>query len=297
MFRIVCLFFLFFIKFTYSQILAPEWFLEEKKSNKLYFFVRAIGETKKEAVYNAEKNIIMQLNQEYKDSFFKDNKHNTDILIPTSNIEKEEKFKGKYYILMSIQKNDLFIHEFNIFNDLNNTINQKYEFINDKNIFTKLEVFKDLEELINKAKHKIIILKNIDKDFQGEIFLKSYEEILDDFESFKNDINIKIEFVNANQAFMGEIGEILNKYISKIKFFKIDEKSNNILKIETVLKEEKFYTKFVVNLNIFFKLEFQGNIVKYDSVNIQRSSKKSFKLAKEKLKQDLEMEIFKKNIL
>ena len=297
MLKALFLFLLFFVKIANGQTQPPNWFLDEKNDNKLYFFIKTSGKNRQEAIQNAEKEIVKKLNKKFKDDFFEDVSGNTNISIPTSNVEKEEKVRNRYYIMMSVQKNDLFIHELNMFEDLNNTINQKYDFINDKNIFTKLEVFKDLEVLIEKAKHKVIILKNINTDFNEGKFQKNYEDILNSFENFKSSMTIKIDFLDDKSFFKKDIENILNDYMLKIKDFKIDENSSNILKVETVLKEEKIHNRFVVNLNIFFRLEFEGNLIKYNSINIQKTSKESFEIAKETIEKSLKKEILKKNIL
>lgn len=256
-------FILFILLFFSNNCIAnnyPYWYEHKPENNKLYIYSIGEGKDEPEAIRNALDNIINM------DDIYVENIH---INFPDYNLLKNEKYLNKYYVLLSIKRNELFNLQLENLKIINDAIEHIYADL-PQNSFKKISQIKVLKKLIEEAKGKIDITKKIN-EFDDKKIIKRYNYILNDIN--KNTLNVKL-VINNNDLLLHKdfILDVLQE-----NNIKIQDNSENILFVDLENKNKKIHNTFIVNTKIVFKVfDLDGNVIKYNYKNYTSNSDKSF---------------------
>ncbi len=262
----------------------PDWY-KDTENTKLYIYGLGKGN-------NLEKAIKVALNN-IKENFLKKSENSKiDInLLNFSNyeIEKQENINNINYILLVIRRNELLGLQLQQLNEIVLNIENLYNFLDKKNDLVKLTKFEEIQKFINEMNNKIEIIKLIDNKFNDNKYNLLRKRIENKYINLLNNMDIKIE-IEQKRA------KSLLKYIiyniRKNNFIKINDKSNNTLRLSYKIKMLNVENNYNVNILFYTKIfDKDGNLMNYNSFNYSFSSNNSFTDAIETI-----MENFKEDL-
>ena len=220
----------------------PSWYINAPSNNT--FFIYGEGESysfsdaKNNALNSMASKLVVSIRSSISSSTKTSNnrngnKYSKDVIknlkidvekikFTNATIEKSKKQEEKFYVLMKVDRQELFK-------------NKKIEFdINDKRImkvfdstkgYGKLEQIHILQNIypdIQKAKSQSIILNAINNDFKYDSYIEKYDSYIDKIAKLKNDLTIVVKSNSQNKYFKDSLIEILNQ-----QQFKVSNSSSN----------------------------------------------------------------------
>lgn len=254
-----CIILIFFSVFS-TEVFAviPDWYNEPTKDTDIHFYGTGSGLSINEAIAVALHNISNRLTS---------NNNNLRVNFPNYELEKVEKDGKHFYIILSVAKAELFNKQIKDLEDINRRIKDNINFIEDKNDFVKLIKLIEIENIITEAKNKIKTANLIDK-FNDKEYIKYYNTIIEGKNKLLNNFKVEIVFLNDSIA---NLKEDISTFLRKNNI-EITNKSNNILYVSTITKNELINGEFFVTVIFQLKLVCDGKLANYSSYNYSSHS-------------------------
>ena len=131
-------------------------------------------------------------------------------------VEKSKKIGDEYYILMKVNRVELFDNKKKEFDINDNRIITQY---NSLDKYTKLEQIHILQNIypsIKEAKEKSIILNVLNNDFDNAPYMEKYDSYIDTIAQLKNDSTIMVKTNNKEKYFADILIDLLNQNQYKV---------------------------------------------------------------------------------
>lgn len=226
-----------------NQPQPPAWYFDNKQNNQVFMYGVGEGSTledsKAMALSAISSSIIVSVSGEmtkttkssgdfYSNSVKNDLKVElSKITFPNPIIEKKEVLGGKFYLLVKVNKTELFETILKELDVADSAMKTKYEQL--APVSSKLERIYGLKQLtqgIKGATNKANILSSLSKDFDLKSYIERYEQYKTELDNLKNSLNIVVS--GTESSFNDSVTSLLNA-----NGFRANQNSVDV-KIETV---------------------------------------------------------------
>jgi hypothetical protein len=278
----------------------PTWYTSATKNTDDTLFAVGEGEDKKAALINALDSMIATLgitiSSEYKSEvILKEGSINNYQLNSNKKIDakvqkiyinnyelinfKKVGFK-RYLVKIKSDKKKLFI---SLKKDIQNRLkNIQNIYINSKkyHAIKQLKCYKNSLEQINNIKSTLVILNNLDENFDDAIYLKELQTIKNRYETLHSKISFSITSNNDATNLKNIISSSLSDEKYKIK--NTTNQKHFTIYISSTTNKIKSYGFYLARSSIFIETkDFKGDIVGSHKLNITGQSSQNYKIAKE----------------
>ena len=273
----------------------PKWYLNTPNNNSDFIYGSSVSyslqEAKLQALSDMSNKLIVQIDSSFTSktnvskNFYEKQSTKTikqlskKIVFNNYKTLKVKNINSNYYVLLQVDKKELFDIYYKRFSILNKSINLQYNSSKEKSKFQRIYILNSFAKDINRSKDLLFILNAIDINFNISPYLEFYSKIKNQLIFLKN--NLKINIQGSSDLYLNQIKYFLNKNNYKIYKNKYDisiDFTNNIV-------YSKAYSwnivKITTNINIINNNKIiYSNIIKsigrsyssYDSAIISASS-------------------------
>ncbi len=257
---------------NFSSNSIPNWYLNAPNNSSSMLYGTGEGVTLKEAKANAIEDMASRVrvkvnsiytkrvtthNQNY-DKVVQKEIHLSveDFTFQNAKILKSSQSRGKTYILMGVDRRELFNRLYSDFKEIDNQIKSKISLSKTLSPYEEMKIIYKIEPLIKKASIKSSILKTINSNFDRESYLNYYDKIKNRADRLRENLTFSINRNQINRAY----AEALTNLISK-KGFKI--KDNSPIKIDIIVERAKSQTAgfYIYRDRVTLTLKVDGKIL------------------------------------
>jgi hypothetical protein len=138
------------------------------------------------------------------------------IKFTNATVEKSEKIGEHFYVLMKVDRQELFKNKKVEFDINDNRLTKKF---NSSKQYSKLEQIYILQNMypdIKRAKSKAIILNAINNDFNHAFYVAKYDSYIDKISELKNELTIMVKSNNTKKYFADSLIDMLNQQQYKV---------------------------------------------------------------------------------
>ena len=164
----------------------------------------SINQYKQSVSYNTtqsyQKKITENINVEVKSIHF-----------TNANIEQSQVVGNSFFVLMKVNRQELFRHYKNEFDLSQSTIDMTLKNSQNKPILEKIYVLEKLLPTLDKATSQAIILSAINPHFNSQDYLMKQTAIRNDINTLKDQLKIKIATNLSQKLFANELIDLLNQ--------------------------------------------------------------------------------------
>ncbi len=205
----------------------PSWYLNTPNNTieKLYGTGEAfsLDEAKTNALSNMSQNLIVSVNSTINTKTKIDNNNynkeiTRDIKLQSKKIsftnykvEKAIQSGVNYFVLVSVNKNELFYQKKKELDLLDNKIDSTINSNINNSKLQKIKILENLKPTINEAKDLAYIIYAINNGFNYQEYYKKYTNYLNKIDTLKNDLRIKIVSNTSNTNYKEFLKELLTK--------------------------------------------------------------------------------------
>jgi len=244
----------------------PSWYINALSNTPKYLYGEGSGSTLKEAKSNAldtmasrlivsvSSNTNVSTTSSSGDSFSYNKNINKKIKLDVQKIKftnakviKNANIVDKFYILMKVNREELFNNNQKEFISNDQRIDKKYRQLLQYSKLERINLLKQMYPSIMENKERSIVLNAINNDFDQTPFLKKYDSYIDEISILKNNLTITvktnnkykyfadllIDELNSNQYKISSNGDIVIKINNKVKYS--IARGWNIAKVSTTL--------------------------------------------------------------
>lgn len=231
------------LKQTTSQHTTPKWYLLSPNNNTLFIYGTGEGDTKEEAKNNAlnemASKLVVSVGSSLKtttkvsdDSYSKNIQRDVKIDIQkikfiNAKIEKIVQIGDKFYILLKVNRIELFEQKRKEFDINDERVTKQYNSISSYAKLEKIKILQNISPDLINGKQQALILNAINNDFNQAPYMKKYDSYLDEIYNLKKSSSIYVSTNNKHRYFADSLIEMLNQ-----KQYKIGEDKNSDIKIK-----------------------------------------------------------------
>jgi uncharacterized protein (UPF0262 family) len=148
------------------------------------------------------------------------------IKFTNASVEKSKKIANEYYILMKVNRVELFDNKKKEFDINDNRLITEYNSLHRYGKLEQIHILQNIYPSIIKAKKESIILNAINNDFDNAPYMEKYDSYIDKITQLKNDSTIMVSTNNKEKYFADTLIDMLNQ-----NQYKVSNSSNADLKV------------------------------------------------------------------
>lgn len=238
----------------------PQWYLNPQTSNSMYYYGVGQGDTKEEAKSQALSQIASEISVSVSSSMEVQKKNSTTagysketeqniktsvekIKFTSAKIEKSDFFNGKFYSLVSIDKQSFFQSQKAMMEKEYKELTALWNLIKSEGAFELLKNYNTLQQKRDLVYLKLPILKAIDSNFNQ----KSYEDKINDIINKATDLKANIYIIVLSSKENGRYAEVVKNHVSSNGFKVTNSLSGinptNIIKMELSKTSKQLFKK------------------------------------------------------
>ncbi len=148
------------------------------------------------------------------------------IKFTNASVDKSTKIADEYYILMKVNRIELFDNKKKEFDINDNRITSEYNSLSRYGKLEQIHILQNIYPSIIEAKKESIILNVINNDFDNASYMEKYDSYIDKISQLKNDSTIMVITNNKEKYFADLLIDILNQ-----NQYKVSNSSNSDLEV------------------------------------------------------------------
>lgn len=228
----------------------PKWYLNTLNNTPIYIYGEGSSNSLKEAKINAlstmASKLIVSVSSKIEMSTISNtgdsssyNKHtNKNIKLEVQKIKftnaqvaKSTHIGDRFYILMKVNREELFNNNKKEFDINDERIIKKYNNLSQYSKIEQIDILQQMYPDIVKNKSKAIVLNAINNDFDQAPFIQKYDSFIDKIDELKNNFIITVKTNNKHKYFADLLIEELNS-----KQYKVSSHGDIVIKINNKIK-------------------------------------------------------------
>jgi hypothetical protein len=211
-------------------VVIPSWYLNAPVNNDQFIYGEGEGDTLSEAKNNALNTMAAKLivsvsssmktntntstNGKYS-SYNKDVSKSVKVDVEKMKFTNAKVYKngtvgGKVYILMQVDRQELFANMKKEFDINDNRITKKYRSLKTHTVMEQINMLDQIYPDAISGKKQAIILNAINNKFDQSPFIEKYDNYIDEIAKLKNNITIKVVSNNKEGYFKDQLISMLN---------------------------------------------------------------------------------------
>lgn len=138
------------------------------------------------------------------------------IKFTNASVDQSTKIADEYYILMKVNRIELFDNKKREFDINDNRIISEYNTLDKYGKLEQIHILQNIYPSIVKAKKESIILNVINNDFDNAPYMEKYDSYIDTIAQLKNDSTIMVSTNNKEKYFADILIDLLNQNQYKV---------------------------------------------------------------------------------
>ena len=257
----------------------PKWYINAPQNDNLFLYGISNDYNIKIAKANALNDMASRLMVNVSSTFHQNIKTSSniytkdisqDIKLEVENIKftnaktiKNKLINNQFYVVMRVDRKDLFEETFKAFNLLDIKIEKSKIYLKEKSILEKIHYLQNLYPTLIKAKKSAYILYAINNDFNYDYYLSKYDDMIDDILKLKDLVIIDIN-EDKNNLFKEEFISLLNK-----NYFKVSNSNANVqINIKSMARDSLFKGWYISKITVTISIETNGKNISNKIFNI-----------------------------
>jgi len=191
--------------------------LEEAKKNALNTMASGLVVSVSSTMQTSTKTSTSTSGNSYSKDVSKDVKVEVQKIKFTNAIVKNsEMVNGKFYILMQVNRQELFAQQKGEFDSKDGRADELYSSLNGKAKLDQIHILQDMYPLLKEAKAQTIVLNAINNNFPYATYTKKYDSYIDKLDDIKSSCVINITTNQHEKYFSDNLIDLLNQNKFKI---------------------------------------------------------------------------------
>lgn len=232
-----------------QEVEIPQWYLNSPANTSLFLYGSGEGENleaaKSNALNNMASGLVVSISSSLqtttktsvlngKDSYSKDVSKDVKVEVQkikftNATVKNTQLIDGKFYVLMQVNRVDLFTQKKAEFDTRDNRIDELYGSLDGKSKLSQVHTLQDIYPMIKEAKAQTIVLNAINNEFSYATYTKKYDKYIDKIDDIKQTCIVNVETSIQEKYFADHIVDMLN--LNKFKISNNSSKSDISIKI------------------------------------------------------------------
>ncbi|MGB5866583.1 MAG: LPP20 family lipoprotein [Arcobacteraceae bacterium] len=224
------------LAFMKQEVKIPSWYINAPVNNEIFIYGEGEAKTLSDAKDNALNSMASKLivsvgsstssitktsrdatSSSYSKDVTKDVKIDVQkIKFTNATVEKSEEVSGDFYILMKVNRQELFENKKKEFDINDNRITTQINTLNSYGKLEQINILQSIYPSIIKAKKESIILNAINNDFNQGPYIEKYDSYIDMIDQLKNNSSIMVKTNNSKRYFSDALIDMLNQEQYKV---------------------------------------------------------------------------------
>lgn len=227
------------LSLTKEEVKIPSWYLNAPINNTVFIYGEgesrvSVSDAKNNALNNMASRLVVSVGSSlasrtttsindtgnsYSKDVTKDVKVNVGkIKFTNASTEKSINVKESFYVLMKVNREELFKNKKIEFDIRDSRIDTKYNSITKYGKIEQIHILQTLYPTIKKAKTQSIVLNAINNDFNQAPYIKKYDSYIDKITELKNNSTISVNTNNRKKYFADSLIDMLNQKQYRVSY-------------------------------------------------------------------------------
>jgi len=222
-----------------EEVKIPSWYLNAPVNNTIFIYGEgesrvSVSDAKNNALNNMASKLVVSvgsnmssttttsrnsIGNSYSKDVTRDVKVNVGkIKFTNATTEKSVNVKESFYVLMKVNRQELFENKKKEFDIRDSRITTKYNSISKYSKLEQIHILQTLYPTIKKAKTQSIVLNAINNDFDQAPYIKKYDSYIDKITELKENSTIMIKTNNKKRYFADSLIDMLNQQQYRVSY-------------------------------------------------------------------------------
>jgi len=222
-----------------KEVSIPTWYLNAPSNNSIFIYGEgeskvSVNDAKNNALNTMASKLVVSVDStissrttssinangnSYSKDVTKDVKVNVEkIKFTNASTEKSENINDSFFVLMKVNRQELFENKKKEFDIRDSRITAKYNSLEKYGKLEQIHILKTLYPTIKIAKTQSIVLHAINNDFDQAPFIKKYDSYIDKINELKNSSTIMIKTNNRKKYFADSLIDMLNQKQYRVSY-------------------------------------------------------------------------------
>ena len=220
-----------------KNLSLPSWYLNAPVNNGMFIYgegtsTRSLNDAKTNGLNTMASNLVVSIDSTiYSSTKTSVNSYSKDIIknikvevekikFTNAYLEKSIHLDNIFYVLMKVNRVDLFNNKKREFDILDSQIQKKYKQSFNYSKLEQINILQNIKSNIKKAKQQAVVLNAISNDFDYTKYIEQYDSYLNQIDIIKENLVIKIKSNNRKKYFSDAFINILNKKQFRVSYSK-----------------------------------------------------------------------------
>jgi len=140
------------------------------------------------------------------------------IKFTNAHTEKSENINDSFYVLMKVNRQELFENKKKEFDIIDDRLEKKYNSLGRYGKLEQIHVLQTIYPTIKKAKTQSIVLNAINNDFDQAPYIKKYDMYIDKIAELKENSTIMVKTNNRKKYFSDSLIDMLNQQQYRVSY-------------------------------------------------------------------------------
>jgi len=274
-----------------KQVELPQWYLNAPANTGVFLYGEGedakLENAKSEALNNMASRLVVSVSStlqtntkstlsDGKASYSKDVSKDVKVEVQkikftNAIVDKSIAIDGKFYLLMKVNRIELFEQKKGEFDSKDGRIDELYNSLKGKSKLAQIHLLQDIYPLVVEAKAQTIVLNAINNEFDYATYTKKYDKYIDSIDDIKRNCVIYVEN-NLKESYYSDIlVDMLNR--DKFQISNKEANSDIVIKLNNQVKYSLASDWHIAKVTTTISVLSNGNIVSNKVINtIGRSS-------------------------
>ena len=220
---------------TKEEAKIPSWYLKAPVNNTVFIYGEGestvnIDDAKSNALNTMASKLVVSVgsnitsttktsNNSYSKDVTKDVRVNVGkIKFTNASVEKSANIKDSFYVLMKVNRQELFENKKKEFDIRDSRIDTKYASLGNYGKLEQIHILQTLYPTIKKAKTQSIVLNAINNDFNQAPYIKKYDSYIDKINQLKETSTIMVKTNKKSRYFADSLIDMLNQQQYRVSY-------------------------------------------------------------------------------
>jgi len=220
-----------------KNLSLPSWYLNAPVNNSMFIYgegasTKSLSDAKTNGLNTMASKLVVSIDSTIYsstktsvNSYSKDVTKNIKVEVEkikftNAHLEKSAHVDNMFYVLMKVNRVELFNNKKREFDILDSHIQKKYKKSFSYSKLEQINILQNLYDKIKKAKQQAIVLNAINNDFNYTKYINQYDSYVNKIDTIKENLVIKIKSNNRKKYFADAFINILNQKQYRVSYNK-----------------------------------------------------------------------------
>lgn len=227
------------LSLTKEDMKIPEWYINAPVNNTVFIYGEgessvSVSDAKNNALNNMASKLVISVGSNMSSTTTSSRNDNGNsyskdvtkyvktnvgkIKFTNASTEKSVQIKESFYVLMKVNRQELFENKKKEFDIRDSRIETKYNSLGKYGKLEQIHILQTLYPTIKKAETQSIVLNAINNDFDQALYIKKYGSYIDKISEIKENSTIMVKTNNRKKYFSDSLIDILNQKQYRVSY-------------------------------------------------------------------------------